>query len=108
MKLTELDPQFLRRDSDDSFAYVQSINEANGIKFLCPKCYASNGGAPGTHGVICWNPSVPQTTRPTPGRWKLVGTGYHDLSLEASSSSVSLTSGCKWHGFVKKGEVTDA
>lgn len=105
MKLTELQPQFLKREDDTHFQAVDSIVEANGIVFLCPKCFVQNKGPVGTHSVICWNPSVPQTTHPIPGRWNLVGTGFADLSLVAESSSILLTSGCKWHGFVRGGLV---
>ena len=103
----------MRRDDDTHFHDVDSIAEADGIIFLCPKCFAHNGGSVGTHSVICWNPSVPQTTSPKPGRWNLVGTGYHDLSLVVGSSSVLLNGRCwegaggeGWHGFVTNGEVT--
>ena len=105
MKLTDLEPRFLRREADDRWQEVGTIQEANGILFLCPKCWTENKGPVGTHAVLCWDPSVPQTTRPGPGRWKLVGTGFQDLSLVASPTSVSLTDGCKWHGLVTNGEI---
>lgn len=106
MKLTDLEPRFLRRESDVLFQMVDSLAEAQGIRFLCPKCFVTNNGPCGTHSVICWNPSVPQTTHPVPGRWDFVGTGFHDLSLVAGSSSILLPPPCNWHGFVKDGEVT--
>src|SRR5262245_20074311 len=111
MKLIELAPQFLKRIDDRHFQYVDTLAEAHGILFLCPKCWVTNGGAVGTHAVICWNPSVPQTTQPTPGRWNLVGTGFDDLSLVAGSSSILLPgdgkgkNGCGWHGWIKEGNV---
>lgn len=105
LKLSELEPSFLHT-TDDGWRMVDTIEEANGISFLCPKCYTDNGGPIGTHQVICWNPSVPADVRPGPGRWNLVGTGLHDVSLVAGSSSILLTSGCQWHGFVTNGEVT--
>lgn len=107
MKLIELAPEWLARESDTVFRMVDTLAEANGIKFLCPKCFQQNQGAVGTHAVICWNPSVPQTTNPTPGRWNLVGTGFDDLSLVAGSSSVLLPPPCSWHGFIRAGEVTE-
>lgn len=107
MKLTDLEPQFLKRDDDTHFHCVDSIADADGVEFVCPKCFTANGNQrPGVHSVICWSPSVPQTTSPTPGRWNLVGTGFSDLSLVAGSSSIQLTSGCMWHGFVANGDVT--
>jgi hypothetical protein len=111
MKLTELNPQFVRREIRDSAVFqvpVDLITEAQGVRFKCPKCFIANGGSQGVHQVVCWNPTVPAEALPGPGRWNLEGTGYHDLSLTASSSSVHLLSGCAWHGFVKNGEVFDA
>ena len=32
---------------------VDALTEADGVWFLCPKCFAANGGAVGTHAVIC-------------------------------------------------------
>jgi hypothetical protein len=38
----------------------------------------------------------------------LLGSGYADLTLSTPSSSISLSSGCMWHGYVTSGEVTEA
>lgn len=108
MKLSELDPHFLSRKDDKNFQQVDLIEHADGIRFLCPKCFKKNGGPNGTHSVICWEPHVPQTTSPSPGRWTMNGKGYDDLTLTAPSSSIRLMGGCEWHGFIKNGEVTDA
>ena len=108
MKLTELYPQFLAREDDSQSKTVDTLAEADGIMFLCPKCFVANGGPMGTHVIICWKPSVPLTASPSPGRWNMRGTGYGDLSLDAGSSSIQLTGGCRWHGFVKDGKITDA
>lgn len=108
MRLIDLDPAFLKREDSSHWLEVKTLAEADGIKFLCPKCFATNNGPIGTHAIICWSPSVPQDTRPTPGRWQLVGTGFDDLSLVARSSSVQLNGGCNWHGFVEKGAVRNA
>lgn len=97
-----------------SYPFVDKIEDAQGITFLCPKCFAANGGSVGTHGVICWSRSrgVPEDAKPGPGRWRLDGTGFHDLTLNGDQAggggarSVLLTSGCQWHGFVTAGEVT--
>ena len=111
MKLTELDPQFLRVTEPGRWREVPSLAEAHGIKFLCPKCYAANGGPVGTHSVICWSADrgAPDAERPGPGRWALHGTGYSDLTLDGErgkSRSVLLTGGCGWHGFITNGDVT--
>lgn len=108
MRLTDLEPWWLKRVDDTHFRIVDSKAEADGVDFLCPKCFAANGGRVGTHRVTCWNPSVPQTTSPTPGRWDLQGTGFNDLTLVAGSSSVLLIGGCAWHGFITNGEIVNA
>ena len=112
MKLTELNPEFMKIDSPGHWRMVESIAAAQGIKFLCPKCFAENGGEVGTHAVICWSRSrgVTEAEHPGPGRWKIEGTGFSDLTLNAdppgTNRSVQLNGGCNWHGFVTNGEVT--
>jgi hypothetical protein len=104
MRLTELEPQFLKR-SGNVHEYV-SIADADGIFFLCPACFAANKGNVGTHGIICWQPHVPQTESPGPGRWSFQGTGYEDLTLVAGSSSILLNGApCKAHFYVRNGEI---
>lgn len=131
--LGDLNPKFLRygtrremgtfRQPDGSdvtrmhdqvyLTHVDRIEDAQGVQFLCPKCFVANGGAVGTHRVICWSRSrgVPDDANPAPGRWKLDGTGLHDLTLngDPGSRSVKLTGdGCQWHGYITNGEATDA
>lgn len=88
---------------------VDSLAEADGVWFLCPKCYAENGGRIGTHSVICWFVGkVSDDVDPKPGRWTPTGTGLHDLTFVPSperSQSVLLTGGCLWHGFVVNGDA---
>ncbi len=110
MKLTELEATFYTIETPTLFRKTDKIEEADGVRFLCPVCWKKNGGPVGTESMICWKPSVPQTISPSGGRWNLVGTGYHDLSLVAGSSSI-LTRNADgsehWHGFVTGGEVTN-
>jgi len=118
VRLVDLDPRFIRYQRTAagrvSFIAVQSIAEAQGVRFLCPKCFAANGGARGTHVVICLSRSagVPEDARPGPGRWKLEGAGYADLTLNAdppgTARSVQVSGGCNWHGFIERGEARDA
>ena len=90
---------------------VESLAEAQGVQFLCPKCFATNGGARGTHSVVCWSRGrgVLEEEVPGPGRWSMDGTGLDDLTLNGDATggggarSVLLTSGCGWHGFVNAG-----
>lgn len=116
VKLLDLDPSFLRYEPRGRKIYyreVGTIAEAQGIKFLCPKCFKANRGPVGTHSVICWSRSrgVPDKAKPGPGRWKLDGSGFHDLTLNGDPGSRSVLlegAGCGWHGFITNGKVTDA
>lgn len=110
LRLTTLQPQFIQlTDTRGSFRPVNTIGDADGIRFLCPKCY---GIAAGVHSVICWfEGRVPDDVRPGPGRWTPAGSTYADLSFvpgPRGSASVQLKGGCAWHGFVTNGNVTDA
>ena len=110
MKLTELAPEFLRYEKTpegEFYVKVDTLAEATGIKFLCPKCWKANNGPVGTHAVICWTPAVPPELNPKPGRWSFTGTGLHDLTLVAGSSSILLTAGCLWHGWIRGGEIVE-
>ena len=86
---------------------VDTLAEADGVWFLCPKCFADNGGTIGTHAVICWFVGrVSDDVDPKPGRWTPTGTGLGDLTFVPSpgrSHSVLLTGGCRWHGFLADG-----
>lgn len=109
MRLTSLEPQFIKLTERHNLAHVDALAAADGIWFLCPKCFAANGGPVGTHGVVCWfEGKVPDDEAPGPGRWNPAGSGYDDLSFVPGkkSNSVLLTGGCAWHGFVTNGEVT--
>lgn len=113
--LIELEATFLRVEKREAggvyHVRVEAIERAQGVMFLCPKCFAKNGGKVGTHAVICWSSSrgVPPEVSPGPGRWMLVGTGLDDLTLDGDdgkSRSVQLSGGCEWHGFVTCGEAS--
>jgi hypothetical protein len=108
VKLAELHPQFLKREDSHNWRNVDTIGEADGVEFLCPKCFRARGGSVGTHAMICWSPRVPQDTSPTGGRWELHGTGLADLTLVAGSSSVLIKGGCEAHFFIRNGEIIDA
>jgi len=116
MRLVDLDPKLLRYELNGEVVthrLVGSLAEAQGVRFLCPKCFAANGGKVGTHAVVCWSSSrgVPEDARPGPGRWTLEGTSLADLTLGSEpgkSRSVALQGGCMWHGYVTQGEVTNA
>ena len=84
---------------------TEHFTEAEGCLFWCPKCHADD--ARKDHPIVCLGPSFPPSTRPG-GRWRMQGTGTHDLTLtghDEKGSSVQLTSGCQAHFFVTGGEV---
>lgn len=124
MKLTDLEPEWVSRiirheevlttsgkvmRDQEYHGHPATLAEAQGVLFLCPKCFAKNSGSVGTHSVICWfrDRGIPDDAEPSPGRWMPSGTGFHDLTL---TPSVDLTERGKapdeWHGFVTNGEVT--
>lgn len=115
MKLALLDARFVRYSESAegvvTITHVPTIAAAQGIRFLCPKCFEQNSGPVGTHQVICWSRSrgVPDEARPQPGRWALEGSGLDDLTLNAdppgTARSIQLHGGCEWHGFVTNGEA---
>jgi hypothetical protein len=63
MRLTELEPQFMRyetripepetgrapTDLQQYLHQVDTLSEAQGIQFLCPVCFLKNNGPIGTH-----------------------------------------------------------
>lgn len=118
MRLRDLEPELLRIESKTVRRYVDSLADAQGVLFLCPKCYVANGGAVGTHSVMCWfdGREVPDDEVPGPGRWTPQGTGLDDLTLQGryvaagqyGARSVQLNGGCCAHFHITNGEVTDA
>jgi hypothetical protein len=111
MKLLDLDPTFLAVESPGHHRYVDTLDLAHGVMFLCPKCFATNSGRIGTHHIICWfRGKVADSEVPGPGRWDALGTGLSDLTLtrlDGGPASILLTSGCCWHGYVRNGETID-
>lgn len=107
MKLLDLEPQFLRLEYwGDRKVYrkVETLQEATGIRFLCPHCFKKNNGPAGTHSIICWSPQVVEDLN-GPGRWAMEGLGALDLTL---SPSIHLQGGCGWHGWIRNGEIVTA
>jgi len=133
MRLVDLQPQFLQHRKGiapdyhgqtlpdgtvqwggfeiDEFHNVDSLTEAHGIKFLCPKDFAKNGGPEGTHCVMVMfmGSPVPENlfldSSGKSVRWNVVsGTGYADLTLTPSILEVD-NGRCGWHGFITSGEA---
>lgn len=137
MKLTDLEPEFVRYEmridtwtrclgdpltwkSGDPTEEVTgpreykirgvAFAEAQGIHFLCPLCFAKNGGPIGTHAcdVTFTDRGVPddlgsQNKEGKPVRWTVSGTTFEHLT---TTPSILLEDGCGWHGFITNGEVT--
>jgi hypothetical protein len=115
MRLRDLRAELVKRKTwneegqqREGFVAVASIAEADGLFFLCPKCFEMNGGEVGTHRVLCWFVGkVPDDVDPKPGRWIPAGTGIDDITFVGpAAASVLLTSGCNWHGFVRNGDAS--
>lgn len=107
MRLSELEPEFLKDSGEGHSRMGVSKAEADGIMFLCPVCFAKNNGPVGTHSIICWQPHVDPNRDPKPGRWAFQGTGIGDLTLVAASSSIYLNGGggCQAHFFIRNGNI---
>lgn len=104
---TDLEGRFIRLISTDGqserLQIVDEIQDAQGVWFLCPKCYEKNGQSnEGTHMVLLWfrNRGVPIAAPPGPGRWEARGNTLDALSLDPS---ISLEGGCGWHGYIREG-----
>lgn len=108
MRLLDLDPRFLVVvEPGQRYREVDDIRIAQGVRFLCPACFAANGGEVGTHSILAWfrDRGVPNAEVPGPARWMVSGTSYADLTL---SPSINIVHGCQWHGWVRDGMVSDA
>lgn len=114
MKLRDLRAYFVGQYDHEAgtMRHLDSVEGAQGIAFLCPKCFQENGGSVGTHSVLCWflnprnAPPVPDEADPKPGRWEFSGDTIDDITFTGpAAASVLITSGCMWHGFVKNGEA---
>lgn len=105
-----LEARFMRRTGEGTAIECEAA-DADGVWFLCPKCYHANAGSVGTHHVMCWfEGRVPDNANPGPGRWTPNGRPLEDLSFVPGktihATSVQLTGGCGWHGHISKGCAT--
>lgn len=98
--LRDLEPLLVRYDGPLKWTPVESLAEASGVCFCCPKCY----GTDDQHAVMCWfRGRVPDDLPPGPGRWDPTGDGIDNLTLHPS---VHLSTTCGWHGWVSTGSAT--
>ena len=100
----ELEGWLLKLTSPITTHAVETVAEADGVCFLCPKCF-SDGGRVGTHSIICWKPHIPQDIPPRPGRWAMMGNTILDLTLEPSVNLDTDPQNCKAHFFIRNGEI---
>lgn len=102
-----LPDEFEHREDDVEYrVHVDSLEEAHGLYFDCPKCQGTDG-----HKIVCWFENrVSDALQPGPGRWWPVGTGYTDLSFvpHTHSHSVALMGGCAAHFTLTGGEIFGA
>lgn len=93
----------------DYFRQVDSLAEAHGIRFLCPKSFAANSGPVGTHSVQVYFAGSPvpehigKNKEGQTVRWNVSGSDLDNLSLTPSIQEEDEI--CKWHGFVGSGGV---
>jgi Family of unknown function (DUF6527) len=113
VKLTDLEPDFVRYDGEKITICGETFASAQGIWFLCPACFATNNGPIGTHtvavtfegrGATPGQGSHGKDGKPT--RWKASGTDFEDLTLTPSIKLEGGEGGCAWHGHVTKGAIT--
>lgn len=116
MRLSELEPEWITTEgcSPGSYRQVDSIEQAQGVGHACPRCFVDKGCTLiGVHWCIEWSSSRgarPEQT-PLPGRWRLVGTSFEDLTLdneppETKRSVLFNGPGCGAHFHITNGEVT--
>jgi len=116
MRLIDLEPQFMRYVSTDHeyLHYVDTLAEAQGVKFLCPSCFVRNKGAIGTHGIeVSFTGRGVQDHQGShnregkPSRWNASGSSYADLTLTPSVLIDEAKPACDgWHGHITNGEIT--
>lgn len=92
--------------------FVSNILEAQGILFLCPKCFMGNERADRAAGchqceVTFANKGVADGqgtgNKGKSVYWNVSGNGFADLS---TTPSILLIGGCGWHGYITNGVVT--
>jgi len=101
MRLTDLKASFIKFQ-DHHLVYVNSLEEAQGIIFLCPNHFKENNGPIGTHSIICCfqNKGVPDDVLPGIHRWPATGKDLEDLTLNPS-----VDAGC-FHGWIINGNIS--
>ena len=104
----ELDGQLLALEDDNTFRHVDTVAEADGIRFLCPKCFQENNGPIGTHSIVIFFSKCPKAQQLMGhSGWNAAGRDLSDLTFTGpGAASVLLKTGCKYHGFIKNGTAS--
>lgn len=124
MRLIDLEPKWIDHYSDETHGFIRerdactdvhyspgeespgetTLSHAQGVLFLCPKCFKENEGPVGTHSVLVWfsGRGVPEYVEPK-ARWGASGSSLADLT---TTPSILIRGGCGWHGFITAGEVS--
>ena len=99
----------------DYIAHPDNLAEAQGLCFLCPKCFLeaekvrAAGGRMGVHSVEIsfagrgLQDDQGMRNKDGPVRWQVSGTGFDDLTV---TPSILVLTGCGYHGFITNGEVS--
>lgn len=111
--LVQLEAYFVRRSIENGREIWTRIfdvdaSEADGVAFLCPKCYDDPPVGPvGCHSIMCWFVGrVPDDAEPKPGRWVPKGKLVELTFVGPAAASVAITGGCAAHFFVRNGSIT--
>lgn len=97
MKLSELQPRFLRDGGEGVMVAASTMHDAHAVAFLCPKCFADHGGAEGAHELCIWFRG-----REERHCWQASGSSLADLTL---APSIQVHNPCKWHGYIRNGAI---
>jgi hypothetical protein len=106
MKLTDLYPEFISIVDEKSHKRVETLGEADGIKFLCPYHMRDNGMDPtGVHSVIIWRPKISFKIRSGSGRWEFSGTNFSNLTIGWFGYSIVLDTPLKEEFWIDRGTI---
>lgn len=105
MKLSVLHGEFFLARANGNYVRTDAIAQSHGVIFLCPLCFAANGGNEGTHSILIpfADRGVPAEFCPKLPRWTFVsGTSLDTLTI---TPSILIHAPCGWHGFITNGDA---
>lgn len=116
--LRQLEASFIKRSPMGGRAWLKtkSIQQADGLQFLCPVCIEKNGGKRGTHLLVLWftGRDVPDEVAGGSARWTVSkqSTGLDDLTfvhgVPVKPKSVGVGQGNEHaHFFIEGGQVVN-